>query len=222
LIAELIDKQDNYEIIRDNIAAILASEIASQRTLAVNAGKDQRLWDLDIYIERSNPLEKWLNSQNEAFQVPIVNIWLDNSNVDKSSSNIVHSQTMDTVFNIDVYGLGISKDSGLGHIAGDKEAALEVQRGIRLVRNILMSSLYAYLGLRGVVERRVVQTITAFQPEQGGLQMQQVQAARLMLEVRHIEQAPQYIGQPLEYLSLDIFRKEDASIYVEADFDYTT
>ena len=46
----LIDKLDTFEIVRDEIAAILATEIASQEALA--AGEpDPTLWRLRVFLE---------------------------------------------------------------------------------------------------------------------------------------------------------------------------
>ena len=60
MISELIDKQDNFEIVRDQIAAILVNEVASQMALATAEAKDPEDWNLQIFTERSNPWEKWL------------------------------------------------------------------------------------------------------------------------------------------------------------------
>ena len=141
MIQNLIDKQDSFEVIRDQIAAILATETASQMALATAATKDPQDWKMRIFTERSNPWEQWLNEQTD--KSPIVNVWYDNSNFDPSASNIVERQGTDAIFNIDCYGYGVSSDDGAtGHNPGDKEAALAVQKALRLVRNILMAAEY--------------------------------------------------------------------------------
>ena len=61
MIDTLIDKQDTFEIVRDQIAAILATEVASQMSKAVEAEKDPALWKLRIFAERFNPFEEWLS-----------------------------------------------------------------------------------------------------------------------------------------------------------------
>ena len=58
----LIDKQDSFEIVRDQIAAILKTEITSQIALATTAGKpNPDDWKLRIFSERANPWEQFLN-----------------------------------------------------------------------------------------------------------------------------------------------------------------
>lgn len=218
----LIDKQDNFEIIRDEIAAILVTEIASQQALATAAAKDPNDWKLRIFTERSNPWEQYLNESGAATDdlSPIVNVWYDNSNFDPSGSNIVERQKTEAIFNIDCYGHAISEDDGAGHKPGDREAAFEVQKALRLVRNILMAAEYTYLGLRGLVWQRWPQSITVFQPEINGRQIQQIVGARLAFRVVFNEFSPQVVAETLELLSVDVKRVEDGEIVLEADYAY--
>jgi|AntRauTorckE5430_2_1112549.scaffolds.fasta_scaffold00317_10 hypothetical protein len=219
-ISTLIDKQDTFEIVRDQIGAILTIEIASQMQLATNAGKDPNDYKLRIFTERSNPWEEFLNEVVDTS--PLVNVWFDNSSFDPSKSNVVERQASETVYNIDCYGYGRSRDDGAtGHIPGDREASFEVQKALRLVRNILMAAEYTYLGLRKTVWHRMPQSITAFQPELDARQMQQIVGARLAFRVIFNEFSPQVEPVDLELLSVDVIRTEDGEIVLEADYDYT-
>ena len=221
MITELIDKQDSFEIIGDKIAQILVVEVAEQMVLATAGGKDPDGWKLRIYRERANPREAWLNNQDD--ESPIVNIWFDTDSTDESSSNVMQRQAMNGVFNIDCYGLGKSSDDGAtGHIAGDKAAALESHRALRLVRNIMMSAAYTYLDLRGLVGWRRVTSRTAFQPTSGSQPAQHVQCTRLTLSVRYNEFSPQVHEEILELVTVQMKQKEDGQVILEMDFDYTT
>lgn len=220
MISQLIDKQDNFEVVRDEIAAILVTEVASQMALATAGGKDPNDWKLRVYAERSNPWEALLNEQTD--RSPIVNVWYDNSNFDPRSSNSVERQKAEAVFNIDCYGYGMSQDVvGGGHKAGDQEAAIEVQRAIRLVRNILMAGEYTYLGLRGLVWSRWPQSVTIFQPNIDARQMQQIVGARLAFRVVFNEFSPQVQAETLELVSAKVSRSEDGEVVINADYDYT-
>lgn len=220
MIAELIDKQDNFEVIRDQIAAILVTEVASQMQLATDAGKDPNDWKLRIFSERSNPWEQLLNDQTE--RSPIVNVWFDSSNFDPSASNTVERQKAEGIFNVDCYGYGISSDELLGgHNPGDKEAAFQVHKALRLVRNILMAAKYTYLDLRGIVGARWPQSITVFQPQLDSQQIQQIVGARLALRVVFNELSPQVVAETIELVSVDVIKAEDGEIVLEADYDYT-
>lgn len=220
-IPTLIDKIDNFELVRNQIAAILVAESTSQQALATAAAKDPNLWKLRIFTEVTNSLEQWLNDQTDTS--PIVNVWFDNSNFDKSASNVMERQKSTSIYNIDCYGVGISSDEPLsGHNPGDKEAAFEAHRAIRLVRNILMSSIYTYLDLRGIVWGRWSQSINVFQPQIDNNAIQHVQAARIALSVDFNEHSSQ--GDEtnlLEYLAVDLKRASTGEVYLEADFDYT-
>lgn len=216
----LIDKQDNFEIIRDQIALILATETVAQVALATAAAKpNPDDWKLRIFTERSNPWEQLLNSQ--ADRSPIVNVWFENSNFEKGASNISERQKAEGVFNIDCYGYGIAADDGgTGHTPGDKEAALQVHTALRLIRNILMASENTYLGLRGLVWQRWPQNITVFQPQIDNRTIQQIVGARLAFRVVFNEFSPQFTGSNLELVSVDVNRAEDGQILVEADYTY--
>lgn len=223
MITTLIDKQDNFEIVRDKIAQILANETVNQQALAVTAGKDPDDWKLQVYSERSNPWEKWLNVNNDspADKSPIVNVWLDNSNFDESGSDVVKRQKSETIYNIDCYGLGISTDETIGHTPGDMQASFEAQRATRLVRNILMAAQYVYLDMRGLVWQRWPQSVTSFQPQIDARNVQHVHAVRLALRVRFNEESPQVEPAVLEFVAVDIKRKSDGQIIAQAHYDYT-
>lgn len=219
MIEDLIDKQDSFEIIRDKVALIIATESASQQALATVAGKDSDDWKLRVFTERNNPWEQFLNSQSDAS--PLINVWYDNSSFDQSGSNILERQKTEAVINIDCYGFGLSKDDGgAGHIAGDQEAALEVQKALRLARNILMAAEYTYLGLRGLVWQRWSGSITVFQPQIDSQNVQNIVGARIALRVIFNEFSPQVNPEILERVSVDVKRAEDGLIVVEADYSY--
>jgi len=218
-IPNLIDKQDTSEIVRDKIASILVSEIASQMALATTAGKDPDDWKLRIFTERANPWEQWLNDQTD--ESPIVNIWFDNASFDMRSSNSIDRQKSSGIFNIDCYGYGRAKDDGGGgHKPGDREGALQAQKALRLVRNILFSAEYTYLGLRGLVWRCWQQSTNVFQPSGDGQILQKIVGARLAVECEYNEFAPEFDLETLDLIAVDVLRTEDGQIVLEADYLY--
>lgn len=226
MISELINKQDNSEIIRDQIAAILALESESQMGMANLAGHDQDLWKLRVFRERSNPFEQWLNipsDQRTSFdQSPIINVWYASSNFDPGASTVIERQATEGIFNIDCYGCGVSSNNPAGgHNPGDREAALAAQRALRLVRNILMAGEYTYLGLRKLVWQRFPQSINVFQPQFDSRSIQQIVGARLALKVTFNEFSPQVPAVNLEYLSVQVDEDETGELLVKADYQYT-
>lgn len=235
LIKSLIDKFDNFEIIRDKIASILVIETANQMMLATDASKNPDDWKLKVYLERNNPWEQVINEgvNNEADVTPIVNIWYEKCKFDASGSNSVERQKCEAIYNIDCYGFGISEDNpNGGHHPGDLKATLEVQRCVRLVRNILMSGAYTYLGSnRGanqIVWDRWINDIQIFQPQifYGGERSHDIDfvktcGARISLKVTFSEFSPQVEVVPLEFISLEVKRLETGEVVINADYDYT-
>lgn len=223
MIDELIDKQDSFEIIRDQIGMILVNEVANQMALATAAAKDPEDWNLQIFTERTNPYEKWLNveGKDKSELVPIVNVWYDNSSFELSGSNIMERQQTVGIFNIDCYGYGVSENvDGGGHIPGDEASALEVQKALRLVRNILMAAENTYLQLRGLVWQRWPQSVTVFQQQLDAQNVQQTTGARMAFRVTFNELSPQVSFETLEIVSLEVFRAEDGQLIAETDYEY--
>ena len=220
MISSLIDKQDMFEVVRDQIAAILVEESANQQVLAVGAGKDPELWKLRIFTETSNAFEGWLKETTD--RSPVINVWFDAGSFPEKNGNVVKKQEHNARFNVDCYGVGVSADiPGGGHSPGDSVAALEAHRAVRLVRNILMASIYTYLGLpRGDVGQRWPISITSFQPSIDGVATPHVVGVRLSLGIRFNEYAPQFEGEELSEIQVDIKRTEDGQIVLEADYEF--
>jgi predicted outer membrane repeat protein len=218
----LINKTDNVEVIRDQIGAILLAEVNNQMALATAASLDPDDWKLRIFTEASNPWEQFLETP-VTDKSPIVNIWFDSETFNQSSSNIMQRQKAEAIYNIDCYGYGESEEEtvGGGHTPGDKTAALESARAIRLVRNILMAAQNTYLQLRGLVWGRWPMSINAFQPERGVDGAQKIVASRLSFGVAFNEFSPQYVPVKLNYVAIDVYRADDGQLYFEHDFDYT-
>ena len=219
LITTLIDEQDNKEIVRDAIAAILVSEVAGQQLLATAASEDPRLWDLRVFVERTNPWSEFKDNPEQLDTPPIVSVSFDSSTIDKSASNTVSRQRAIVTYNLDCYGYGKSSASGVGHVAGDHQAALASMRAVRLVRQILMAGHYITLGMDGVVGGRMIQSIAAFQPQFENRAVQNVLATRIAFEVQMNEFSPQV--QAVDTLGLvvaTVKRAETGEVYLVAQY----
>jgi hypothetical protein len=209
---ELIDKRDNVEIIRDQIAAILKVELTNQEVLAPAQAQPR------VFVERSNPWGEFIDAP--AASQSIINVWHDSSNFDASASNIVERQKCAATYNIDCYGYAASSADGAGHTPGDQAAAFECQRAVRMARNILMSAHYTYLGLRGLVWKRWPQTISMFQPQLDNRAAQRVVGGRLAFQVSFNEFSPQVTGELLELVSTEVLRAETGELYLRADYPH--
>lgn len=227
-ITELIDWQDGYELVRDEVAAILAVESVGQQALATAQGKDPNLWKLDVYMERSRPWERWVDvdPEDEINDVPIVNVTLD-ANEESTKTSAVRGERSTVRIHIDVYGYACAADSIDGHTTADRSAALVAQRAARLCRNILMSEDYTYLGsprkaLQWVFGRKV-SGLNMFQPEipmkTSPRAAQTILGARIVLEVECKLRVPVFEGQLIEMISLTVDREEDGRVIARADYE---
>lgn len=217
VLQNLIDKQDNYEIVRDQIAVILKTEITNQVQLAIDAGKDSTLWDLRVFTELSNQQEFYRDQTTDLR--PIVNIWFDSANYAKDSGSTVFQQKSDTTINIDIIARGLAQETVEGHEPGDKDAALNLQTAITLVRNILMASLNVSLQLPQIVWDRWPQSIQCFQPEISDPHGVQLHGARINFSVTHSEFSPQYDGEILESVFVEVYRCETGELLFNAQFE---
>lgn len=204
-------------MVRDKIAQILADESAMQVQIATTEGKpDPQQWALKVYTERATPWDDYTSGEL------LVNVWFDATTIDEAAANTPRNQTMRGTFNIDVLGFAVSKPDGSGgQLAGDELAAKEAQRGLRLVRNIIMADSYTYLDMRPLVGQRMPQSISTFQPQLNGKPTEHVVGARLSLGVRYEEYAPQYEPVQLQTIFTEVTRAEDGRVLAEIEIDFT-
>ena len=219
----LIDKTDNFEVVRDQIAGILAAEVVNQMAKAVLAAKDPTLWDLSIYTERARPWEALINDDGTVRDAaPVVNVYFDNVNFPQGEGSTIDKTTADGIFHIDVYATATSANNVAGgYVTGDEAAARELQRAIRLVRNVLGAARNAYLQLRGTVGQRWWQSINQFQFDPNEPAAQYVIAARMVLAVKYNEFTPQPDLETLEAIGVEISRTGDGKVVAELEYDTT-
>lgn len=227
LITSLIpDVGDRFELIRDEIAAIIAIESEHQQVLAAaqTPSLDPAPWELRVFTERTIPWAAFIDAPDSDSPdfTPIVNVAFDNASIIMAGSNLVERQKVEGVYNIDCYAFGASGDDGDGQALGDERAARAAHGAARLVRRIVMAGAYNYLGtgFRKIVARRWVQTITSFQPQEldRSHSIQRVQATRLAMHVEFAETSPQVEGQPLELIHFTAKHAVTGQIYFTAKF----
>ena len=217
MIATLIDGPDNFEVIRDRITTILSSEVESQKALATAAGKDPSLWDLRVYQERSNIMAEF----DDGDDTPVVTVRFDRSTLNASASNSTSRQQTAATYAIAVVGAGANTIVDEGQLPGDRMAAHACQRALRLVRNILMSSEYAKLGMTGTVSKRWIDDITVFQPPQDNANVLQVVGAVISFRVEFNEFSPQAVPTTLETVNVEATYAPSGQVIFSAEFDYT-
>lgn len=226
VIQTLMTGQDQFEIIRDQIAALIELNQQNQQVLAAAEFLDPKLWELRVFTERSAPWEQFLNidvnDANANFS-PIVNVWFSRTQFPEDKGNTIEWQRSTPTFFIDIVGFASSEDDGgTGQLPGDREAAFTMQRGLRFVRRILMAQENRFLQLdRKLVANRWFQSIDPFQPQLDSVPAQQIVGARMAFTVDCIEFAP--TGDEsniLEEIRIDVLRAEDGQITLQQQFNY--
>ncbi|MDD2778238.1 MAG: hypothetical protein PHI16_05070 [Methanocellales archaeon] len=218
----LINKQDTCEIVRDQIAAIIAIEMANQFELATAAAEDDEDiipadWSASIYIERSHPIP--------IDYLPAINVSFDNDRFDNKNSNMIDRQRATGIFYIDCYAKKDTTDA----MSGDELTSRDADRLARLARNIIMSQEYTYLALgyrelgtgKNLVTRRYIPKREKLRPDMKQEGYENVVVCRLTLEVEYDELSPQVVMNDLELLIFSCKRESSAQIYFTAEYDLT-
>lgn len=147
LITGLIAPQA-FEVVRDQVGAILAEEMHNQSVLD---GNNPEI-DPVIWVERFIPFDR--------SELPAVNVTLAKGQID--GTTVAQSDGMYT-YNIDVY----SKAKETAGEKADKTAMLRLQRILGLCRAILMDAQYKTLGFAPpFVMMRQVNSLSIAEPDQ--------------------------------------------------------
>jgi len=216
----LINKQDTFEIVRDQIAAILAIEQANQFALATAEADPDIIpanWFFNTYIERTHPIP--------IENLPAINISFDNDRFDNKNSNMIDRQRVTGVFYIDCY----AKEDTTDIMSGDELTSRDADRLARLARNIIMSQEYTYLALgyrelgngKNLVTRRYIIKREKLKPDIKQEGYENVVVCRLTLEVEYDELSPQVVMNDLELLITICKRESSNKIYFTAEYDLT-
>ncbi|MCL2093817.1 MAG: hypothetical protein FWH12_06445 [Treponema sp.] len=180
-VTELEEAQDNVEIVRDQLAAILSLELQNQFELAKNEGKPTADYDIKIYVENSRPYD---TIDDEA--VSLVNIVLQEVTTPHGNPRM-GAQKSQAIFHLYCTANG----NTTGDFRDDQSASFRAWRIMRLVRRILMSEQYTYLGMRKTVTSRTITKMEAGTPN--------VQAAQAFTVIRahlEVQYTESYIGGP--------------------------
>lgn len=163
----------NYELIRNKIAEIIAIELENQFVISYDPD-----FDCNVWLERTTPFD-----QTEMTPAVINVSFIDGNyqNEDVKDADGVYS------YAVDVYSRGYTNDENIG----DTRAALIVQKVIGKIRAILMATVYKTVdtGL-GIVKNRRVVSVQVYDPKrhpQGDDSTTFDQAGRLTFQVTAIE-----------------------------------
>lgn len=146
---ELQSDKDNIEVIRDQVAALLAVDFRRQAELAAESGAtDSGDYNVAVYVESDDPLQYVDEDTPGANPFPCVNVILDSSDPDKGTAS-VNKQAFTAKLYVDCYAEGNNAEDGEFSF----KAAQRAWKTARLVRRILRCEANTYLRLRGIVGR---------------------------------------------------------------------
>jgi hypothetical protein len=194
-ITELVAEPDNVEKIRDHIGGFIKGEALNQYELAQAEDRaDAGDFDFKVFIENARPYE----TEEGLCEKPIINIMLSKA-VPLDGNSRIGNQKEKATFIIDCIAYGNDE----GDTWDEKAAARRAWKAARVIRRILMSEQYTYLGLRGVVGSRVVSSIETGTPDMESAALAVV-AARITLEVQFVELSINTSGPIIEEIDFDI------------------
>jgi hypothetical protein len=195
-IYELISDPDNVEKLRNHIAFIIKGETQNQYAIAQEQGApDVHDYNFRVFIENARPYD---TDDDEPTMEPIANIMLQKA-APEGSNPRAGPQKEKATFIIDCLTFGADGSDDWN----EKAAAIRAWKAARVIRRILMSEQYTYLGLRGIVGGRVITSIETGVPENGGDALTVV-TARIILEVQFMERAIEISGPIIEAIDFTI------------------
>jgi hypothetical protein len=184
----LIENPDNIERIRDQISAILKIETASQYKMAQEAAKqDAADYRIGIWQEKSRPWQ--INEDAEKKNpFPLVNVSLMGFHADGSGGPAIGQKKYTGEIYLDCYASG---EFTLEQ-SDETDSAKKAWKVGRIIRNIISSEQYSYLGLRGIVrDIRIAEGKTGDPRNNNENSAQSVTICRLVLSVNYYEDTPQ-------------------------------
>jgi hypothetical protein len=192
-ITELIEEPDTLEVIQDQIAAILSLELQNQYVLAQEKGIPRAQdYNIKVFVENTRPYD---GAGDE--KINLINI-LNTKVIIPTSNPRIGNQKEKATFFIDCAADG----NNTGNFRDDRSATFRAWRIMRLVRRIIMSDQYAYLGLRGTVTSR---TFTKMEAGAPGIQAAlALTVIRATLEIDFVEKAIETPSVILEGIDYDI------------------
>jgi hypothetical protein len=179
-ITELIEEPDTLEVMRDQLAALLSLELQNQYALAREKGIPRAQdYSVKVFVENTRPYDGATIGRG---QISLINILVSKVTAPTSNPRIGNQKEKAIVF-IDCAADG----NNTGNFRDDKSATFRAWKIMRLVRRIVMSDQYAYLGMRGTVTSRTFTQMEAGSPNiQAALALTVIRAT---LEVDFVERS---------------------------------
>jgi hypothetical protein len=171
-----------------------------QEAMKQNIG-DANDFNIGVYLERERPWQLTENSEGES-PFPLVNVKLAGYRKENEPGSPVNHQKYIGDFIIDCYAQGTPDNPDY---FDDTDATIRAWKLGRMVRKVLMSGYYTYLGMRDIVRRREITEAGTGTPtdKTGNIDDSAVSVTicRILFSVYFSEESPQAAGVKLEEIS---------------------
>lgn len=197
----LFSRNLNAHIACDAVAAILAAEEENQRTLALELGQNPEPLRVRIYTGRAAPISDWIDITSDTDTSPIVNVRLERT--EYTGGNVIEQQMCQVRISIECFAVGCASNLPEGFFHAEELSLDRLRQVVGFVRGVIMAAENTYLGMRGVVTKRWLES-EAYLPvdfEQDP-RAQHVRACKISLVVETYEVSPQ--TQPVQLGSLRV------------------
>ena len=201
----------NAHAVCDAVAVLLVREEANQRALAEADAQDPEPLRLRVYADRTAPISDWIDVNSDADKSPIINVRLERS--EYVGGNVIEQQRCQVRIGIECFAVGYAAQTADGFTHADAMLLDRLRSAVGFVRKVLMAGENTYLGMRGVVSKRWIDS-EAYLPldlEQDP-RVQHVRACKLSLVVDTYEVSPQTEATTLGSVRVRLIKQSDGQV----------
>ena len=211
MLTTLFSRALNADLVCDAVASLLANEEANQRALATGLGQDPEPLRVRVYLERTAPISDWIDITPDTDASPIVNVRLERD--DAIGGNVIEQQRCKVHLALECFAVGCSERAVDGFTHGEDLSLAKLRQTVGFVRGVLMAAENTYLGLRGVVTKRWIDSSTRLPVDfSQDPSAQHIRACKLSLVVDTFEVSPQTEGVPLASVRVRLLKESDGQV----------
>jgi hypothetical protein len=211
MLQALFSRQLNAHLVSEAVATILANEEANQRALAEAAGLDPEPLRVRVYIGRSAPITDWIDVTSDTDVSPIINVRLDRT--EYPGGNVIEQQRNQVRIPVECFAVGVASQSPDGFVHAETLSLERLYSVVSFARKVLMAAENTYLGMRGVVSKRWIESESYLPVDfDQDPRTQHVRACKLSLVADSYELSPQTTGVPMASVRVRLLKASDGQV----------
>lgn len=217
MLTQLFGRDLNAHVVCDAVAAILSLEEENQRRLAVEANQDPEPLRVRVYRDMSAPISDWVNTDADIDLAPIVNVRIERE--DTVGGNVIEQQRCTVRVAIECFAVGVSTAGSTGFSHAEEASLASIRSVSAFVRKVVMAGENTYLGLRGVVTKRWIESLSYIPIDHDQTpSAQHVRACKILLSVDTYEVSPQIESVPLASIRVRLVKNSDGQVLASSVF----